>query len=537
MKNVVYLLLFLFVGGMSAFLVGCHDRHQKADLVFINGVEPDSLDPALITGQADGRIVSELFEGLLRFNRAGMAEPGVAALWEISPDKKIYLFHLRPSARWSDGRTVTAADFVTSWKRMLQPTTAAPYRDQFFIIEGAEEFASGKDHDFSHVGIEALDEQTLKVTLKNPTAYFLQLCALWPFFPVRSDLIERVGDNWIRPQNLINNGSYSLSAWNINDKITLKKNPFYWDALHVALNTIDVLPIDQANVAYNFYATGVADLIMSKGLVPPSLLDALKKKPDFHASPFLGTSFIRFNCTKPPFQDPRIRQAFALVIDRHRITEKITRGGELCAESFVPPGIPGYKPPGLLGYDPVRARHLLAEAGYPNGKNFPLTNFIYVDGAISEGMAVELQAMWRQELGVSILLARREAKTYLSSMNTLDFNMANSNWIGDYLDPNTFLEIFVTGSGNNRTGWSSPTYDQLLMAASLEPDATKRFSLLREAEELLIVKEAPIVPLFFNMEMQLYDSKKFKGIEGNLLDKHPLWELVPVQRTGKKRGD
>lgn len=523
MKNISLLLLFII--GMSLSLISCQHTHKRADLIFINGVEPDSLDPALITGQADARIVSELFEGLLRFNKAGMAEPGVAASWEISPDKKVYLFHLRPSARWSDGRSVTASDFVVSWKRMLQPTTAAPYRDQFFMIQGAEEFASGKNLEFSHVGIEAVDDQTLKVTLKNPTAYFLQLCALWPFFPVRCDLVERMGDSWIKPQNIISNGPYLLSAWNINDKIVLKKNPFYWGAQQVALNTIDVLPIDQANVAYNFYATGAADLIMSKSLLPPSLLEALIKKPDFHASPFLGTSFVRFNCTKPPFQDPRVRQAFALVIDRHRLTKKITRGGELCAESFVPPGIPGYQPAAPLGYDPLRARKLLAEAGYPNGKNFPLTNFIYVEGAISEGIAVELQAMWKQELGVSILLARREAKTYLSSMNTLDFNMANSNWIGDYLDPNTFLEIFVKGSSNNRTGWSSTAYDQLLMAAGLESDATKRFSLLRQAEELLIAQEAPIAPLYFNLEMQLYDPKKIGGVEGNLLDKHPLWEI------------
>lgn len=534
MKNISHLLLLLFVVAMSLFLSGCPTQYKKADLVFINGVEPDSLDPALITGQADGRIVSEIFEGLLRFNQAGIAEPGVASSWEISPDKKIYLFHLRSSACWSDGHPVTAADFVASWKRMLQPTTAAPYRDQFFIFQGAEEFASGKDRDFSHVGIEAIDQQTLRVILKNPTAYFLQLCALWPFFPVRCDLIDRVGDDWIKPQNVISNGAYSLASWNINDKIVLRKNPFYWNAKQVALETIDVLPIDQANVAYNFYATGAADLIMSKGLVPPSLLDTLKKKSDFHASPFLGTSFIRFNCTKPPFHDSRVRQAFALVIDRHRIIEKITRGGELYAESFVPPGIPGYQPAAPLGYDPERARCLLAEAGYPKGKNFPLTNFIYVDGAISEGIAVELQAMWKQELGISIFLARREAKTYLSSMNTLDFNMANSSWIGDYLDPNTFLEIFIKGSGNNRTGWSSSIYDQLLMEASVEPDATKRFALLREAEELLIAKETPIVPLYFNMEMQLYDPKKFGGIEGNLLDKHPLWEIRRICNEEKK---
>lgn len=506
-------------------VMGCYQKAEKPDLVFINGVEPESLDPALITGQIEGRLTSEIFEGLLRFNRAGLPEPGVASSWELSSDQKTYLFHLRPEASWTDGKPVTAHDFVNAWRRALEPNTAAPYRDQFFIVKGAEDFAVGKNKDFSQVGIEALDEHTLKVTLQYPTPYFLQLCALWPFFPVRTDLIERLGDDWIKPQNIISNGPYRLAAWKINDKILLQKNRLYWDADHVNLNQIEVLPISQASVAYNFYATGVADLITNKGLAPPMLLDSLKKKKDFHASLFFGTTFLRFNCTKPPFQDARVRQALALVIDRKRITEKITRAGELSAESFIPPGIPRYQPTEPLGYNLERARQLLAEAGYPNGKNFPLTHFIYPEGEISEGIAVELQAMWQKELGISILLTRSEPKTYLASMNSLDFEIASSNWIGDYLDPTSFLEIFMKDNGNNRTGWSSPHYDQMLLAAQLEIDEKKRFSLLREAEHSLVVQETPIVPLFFNIEIQLYDPKRFGGIEGNLLDKHPLWEI------------
>ena len=399
----------LFVA-LSSFFIGCHSQEKRADLVFINGVDPDTLDPALVTGQADGRIVSELFEGLLRFNRAGEPEPGVALSWEISPDHRTYLFHLRPKARWSDGKSVTAYDFVASWCRTLQAATAAPYSYQLFVIQGAEYFAKGKEKDFSKVGIEALDEQTLKVTLTNPTPYFLQLCALWTLFPVRVDLIDRWGDDWIKPEHIISNGPYLLSSWRLNNKITLKKNLLYWDVAHVALKTIEALPISQANVAYNFYATGAADLILDKELAPPSLLDPLKKKNDFHSSLFLGTFFIRFNCSKPPFQDPRVRQAFSLVIDRSRLTQKITRGGEVCAKTFVPPGIPGYEPPKGLSYNPERARHLLAEAGYPEGKGFPLTNYLYAGGELSEGIAVELQAMWQKELGVPILLARQEWK-------------------------------------------------------------------------------------------------------------------------------
>ena len=533
LQPIAYSLLGAILLVLSTVLAGCYKQDKKADLVFINGTDPDTLDPVLVTGQADGRIVCELFEGLLRFNRAGVPEPGMAASWEISPDQCTYLFHLRPEARWSDGKPVTAGDFVASWRRTLLPATAAPYNYQLFLIRGAEDFSAGKETDFSKVGVKALDDHTLQVKLTHPTPYFLQLCALWALFPVRVDLIDRVGDSWIKPEHIISNGPYTLAQWRLNDKIVLKKNPFYWDAVHVALKTVDALCINKANVAYNFYAAGQVDLILNKGLAPPYLLDELKKRDDFHTAPFLGTYFIRFNCSKPPFQDPRVRQAFAMVIDRHRITEKIMRAGEECAESFVPPGIPGYQPPKGLGTDPEKARRLLAEAGYPGGKGFPLTNYLYSEGEISEGMAVELQAMWKKELGISILLARQEFKVYLASMNSLDFGMAISNWIGDYVDPNTFLEIFTSNGGNNRTGWTSLAYDHYLEQASAEIKPAKRFQLLHEAEKLLVETEAPIAPLFFALGIQLYDPKKLGGIEGNLLDKHPLWQMYK-QGTGDR---
>ncbi len=510
---------YLFLFGSALVFEGCFHQTSQADLIFINSAEPESLDPQLVTGQPEGRLVSELFEGLLRFNRSGQIEPGAATSWELSPDQCTYTFHLRPEARWSDGKPVTAGDFVQSWQRILLPATAAPYSDQFFVIRGAEDFASEKIP-FSSVGIKALNKQTLQIILIHPTPYFLQLCALWSFFPVRSDLINRCGDNWIKANNMICNGPYVLSEWRINDKIVLKKNPFYWDRVHVALKSIEVLPISQATVAFNFYAAGQADLIM--GRPTSSLIDALKKREDFHVSPYLGITFLRLNCSRAPFQDPRVRQAFALVIDRRRLTKKITRAGEPLAESFVPPGIPGYESPEGLGYDPIMARKLLAEAGYPGGKNFPLINYLYSEGDMNEGIAVELQSMWQKELGISVLLERREWRTYLSSMNRLDYGIAISNWIGDYADPNSFLELFVTGGGNNRTGWSSQSYDHDLQEASLEVSSQKRSTLLREAETILVQKEVPMIPLFFNLGMQLYHPDELGGIEPNLMDKHPL---------------
>jgi oligopeptide transport system substrate-binding protein len=511
---------------ISLLLVSaCSPRQQRPDLVFINGAEPETLDPAVITGQPEERIVNALFEGLLRFDSHGRSVPGVASSWEISPDHLTYTFHLRPDARWSDGKPVTARDFVASWHRTLDPVTASAYNYQLFPVLGAEDFANGKTHDFSTVGVKALDDATLQVSLHQPTSYFLDLCAFPTLDPVRTDLIAKYGDDWVKPGRLVGNGAFLLEDWRLNDCILLKKNPRYWDASNVRLGRVQVLPISQANVAYNFYAAGQADLIMDKGLAPPSLLDVLKPRPDFHAAPFLGIYFIRFNCAKGPFTDSRVRKAFSMAIDRKRITTKITRAGELAALTFVPPGIPGYDAPQGLPEDPAAARSLLAEAGYPGGKGFPLTTYLYCEGELNEGVAVELQSMWKEQLGVTVQLARQEWKVYLNSLGSLDFGIARSSWVGDYPDPNTFLNLFLSASGNNRTGWSNATYDDLIEKAAAEGDLGRRFEMLRQAEALLVHDEAPIAPLFFYVGIQLYDASRLGGINANLLDEHPLREI------------
>jgi oligopeptide transport system substrate-binding protein len=514
-----------FLAMLCLLMGGCGSRHERADLVFINGAEPETLDPALITGQPEGRIVNALFEGLLRFDRQGRAGPGVASSWEVSADRLNYTFHLRPEARWSDGRRVTAGDFVESWRRTLEPSTASAYSYQLFSVRGAEDFAGGKTTDFNTVGVHASDQETLKVSLCRPTPYFLDLCAFPTLYPVRTDLIGKYGDDWVKPGKLVGNGAFLLESWRINDRVGLVRNPLYWDASSVSLRTVDVLPISKANVAYNFYAAGQADLIMDKGLAPPSLLDALRSRPDFHAAPFLGTYFLRFNCAKGPFTDIRVRRAFAMAVDRRKITDKITRAGETPSTSFVPPGIPGYRAAEGLPEDISSARRLMAEAGYPEGKGFPLTTYLYSEVELNEGVAVELQSMWKESLGVTVQLARQEWKVYLNSLGSLDFGIARSSWVGDYPDPTTFLDMFLTGGGNNRTGWGSPEYDHLLAKAADEGDASARFSTLHDAEALLVRDQVPVAPLFFYVGIQLYDPSRLTGIDGNLLDEHPLREI------------
>lgn len=501
-------------------ITACQKSNNNADLIVINGVDPESLDPAIVTGLPDGRVVSELFEGLLRFNAEGRSEPGMASSWEISPDQKTYLFHLRPEARWSDGQVVTAQDFVFSWCRTLSPETGSAYSYQLFIIKGAEDFCNGKEKDFSKVGVEALHDGTLKVTLAQPTPYFLDLCATAPFFPVRSDLVHRVGDHWTKPEHIISNGPYKLLMWSINDKIRIERNPLYWDVATVAFKKIDLISIDNPITAYNFYAARQADFIFAE--MPLSLLDELRKKSDFHSAVLLGTDFIRFNCTKAPFSDVRIRKAFALCIDQERIVKKISRESEIPAKSFVPPGTSDYEPAKGIGYEPEQARQLLSEAGYPEGKGFPLTTYLYNESELSEGIAVELQQAWKKELGVSVLLARQEWKVFLSSLKNLNYSIARSSWVGDYSDPNNFLDIFTSESGNNRTGWKSQKYDKLIEQASSELNAEKRLQIFQQAEKILIDEQVPITPLFFYTSMKLYDSSRLGGIKENILNRHPL---------------
>jgi oligopeptide transport system substrate-binding protein len=508
------------------FAAGCDPEDKRADLVILNGAEPESIDPAVITGQLEGRICYALFEGLLRFDRLGEPQPAVAENWDLSNGGKTYVFHLRTDARWSNGDSVTANDFAQSWKRVLLPETASEYAYLLYHVKNAQPFNEGKLKDFSQVGIHVIDPRTLEVTLEAPVPYFLYLCCFMTFLPVHLPTVEKYGDDWIKPGKLVSDGPFQLKEWRLNYRIRLEKNPLYWDARHVALNTIDALPIDNSITAYNFYASKVADVILDKGLTPSSLIPELKMRPDFHAAPFLGSYFIRFNVTRKPFDDVRVRQAFAMAIDRDRIVKKITQAGEPPAYSFTPPGTAGgYQPPKMFGRDLQRARQFLAEAGYPGGKGFPTVTYLYDNKKLNEDIAVEIQSMLSDGLGVHVELQKQEWKVYLNSLSRLDYDFARSSWVGDYNDPNTFIDCFLTGGGNNRTGWSSKEYDALVAAAALESDNTRRLQILHQAEDILLNQGTPICPLYYYVGIQIYDSRKVGGIEANLLDEHPFREM------------
>lgn len=522
------------------FPSGCIPHEPRADLVIVNGAEPESLDPAIIVGVAEMRITIGLFEGLTRLNPKTVApEPGLADHWDISPDGLIYTFHIRGNAVWSTGEPITADDVVYSWIRALRPETASDYAGQLYYLKNGADFNSGKIKDPNLVGVHALDAHTLRIELNHPTPFFLDLCAFQTLDVVPRQAIEKYGDRWLMVRPLPSSGAYELVDWRLNDRVRLKKNPRYWDAANTHLEVIDILPVGLPNTALSLYATGAADVIWDKDLIPTEQFDAIKNKPDSHTFSYLGTYFIRFNVTRKPFDDVRVRRAMVMAIDRNRLTRRVTKAGETPADHLTPDGTANYHPPHGLGYDPEQARKLLAEAGYPGGKNFPRFQYMFNGAAggaakIHEMVAVELQQMWRDNLGIEMDLQQVEQKVLYADQTHMEYDLSRSSWIGDYNDANTFLGMFKSTDGNNRTGWTNAAYDDLVSQANLQTDNRKREELFQKAEKILVNDDVPILTLYFYSGFNLFDPKKVAGIYPNILDDHPLDAIRRIDRGGRE---
>jgi oligopeptide transport system substrate-binding protein len=485
----------------------------RADFTFINGAEPQTLDPAIATGVPEGRIIRALFEGLTTRHPETLAPlPGMAESWDVSDDNLVYTFRIREDARWSNDEPFTAHDFVYSWRRALTPETAAQYSYQLWYIRNAEKFNAGEIFDFSDVGVRALDDHTLEVTLENPTPYFVSLTSFYTLFPVHRESVERWGDEWIKPEHIVTNGPFLLKRWRLRHEIYLVKNPRYWDAENVAFRSVRVLPSENANTAFNLYEKGTADW---HGSMPAHLTDLLLERPDVHVAPYLGTYFVRVNVTRPPLDDPRVRLALFMSVRREDIVRYITRGGEVPAYTFTPP-MHGYEPPEAPGYDPEEARRLLAEAGYPGGRGLRKLVYLYNTLEGHRDIAEVLQQQWKESLGVDIELLNQEWKVYLNSQRNLEYDLSRSGWIGDYVDPNTFLDMFVTGGGNNATGWSNEEYDTLIARAARTDDHAERMRAFRRAEHILVADGPPVIPLYYYVVRWMYPPY-VRGATPNLL--------------------
>lgn len=493
----------------AAFLSGCSGERQTAVQTGIaqqilhlgNGDEPSDIDPHVTTGMPEAHLQYALFEGLVTKNGKTLEpEPAVAESWTVSEDGKVYTFNIRQNARWSNGDEITAEDFVWSWQRALLPALGNQYAYSLNVIRNAEQFNRGEITDFSEVGVKALDKYRLQVELNHPVPYFLELLDHHSMYPVHRATIEKFGaadqrgTRWTRPENFIGNGGFVIKEWHTNKVFSVKKNPLYWDAENIHLNEIHFYPIQQSTTEERMYRAG--QLHISK-TVPSAKLEQYRKDndPALRSFPFMATYYYLLNTTKPPLNDVRVRQALAYAIDREQITSKVTKGGQVPAYHFTPPFENGYRARSDITYDIEKAKQLLAEAGYPNGEGFPTITISYNTMEDHQKIAVVIQQMWKRALNINVNLRNQDWKVYLSTLRTMDYDIGRSGWVADYYDPNTFLDLFVTDGGNNKTGWSNSRYDELIALAANTVDEQQRLEYFQEAEALL-VDEVPIIPLY-----------------------------------------
>ena len=524
--------LSIFSVLLFTLLAGC-GHHENAvqrgnrEQILHRGVSPDiaELDPQLSTVANDYAALHALFEGLVTEDPVDLHPvPGVAERWEISPDGLRYTFYLRASAKWSNGEPVTAGDFVASYKRILTPSLGAEYPYLLYVIEQAEAFHKGKLTDFAQVGVTALDDHTLQIELEHPSPTFLSLLTLAPFMPVplatiaKNGAIADRGNSWTKPGNLVGNGPFTLKEWHLNQRMILVKSPTYWDAATVRLKEIHLHATESRDAEERAFRSGQLHLTEA---LPPSKVDAWRNDPRhlLRIDAYLGTEFYRINVNRPFLNDRRVRRALALAVDRDAIVNKILRGGQSPAHAFTPPATAGYTADAQIPTDFETARALLVEAGYPGGKGAPTVDLLFNTSESHRAVAEAIQEMWRRELGLDVRLTNQENTSLRAARRGGQFEVLRSVWIGDYVDPLSFLGVWTADSGNNYTGWKNPLFDQLLFEAARTVDATARNALYQKAEAILL-DEAPLIPIYhYNHVFLLQPS--VKGWSPNLLDHHP----------------
>jgi oligopeptide transport system substrate-binding protein len=457
--------------------------------------EPASLDPATTILPDEFGTLRTLLEGLLvpGFD-GGAPRPGAAERFTVSADGLTYTFHLRPAALWSDGTPVTAEHFLAAYRRVLTPATAAPKANVFFSVKNARAFATGALSDFAAVGFRAPDAHTLVITLEQPNPRFPYYVASGPWLPVRTDLVAQHGRTWTRPEHYVGNGAFTLAEWRADQRIVVRKNPRWHDAARVRLDEIRFIRFDSGDSEDRAYRAGQIDVTMS---VPFTKIAAhtAERPAELHRANLIDPRFLAFNTQRPPLDDYRVRLALALAIDRNKLVERVLQGGQLATGRLVPPSLRAATDtaprPSTHRYDPAAARALLAAAGV-TPESFPRLELSYWSGPA----ALEaIQAMWKTELGLNVLLARREARVHLTSLATGAYDISFINAIPDVADAANILADFTADSPENYPHWSSPAFD-----AALARGDTR-------AAETELLTAAPLTPLYFNNKIFLVSPR------------------------------
>ena len=538
-KTLLLVLIVVFVASFFGGLpvVPSAKAVVAQEVTYNLGGEVATLDPGSTVALADFNIEEQVFDGLTRIDNKNTPQPAIAKSWTISKDQKTYMFTLR-DASWTNGTPVTAYDFEYAWKRALSPELASAYAWQVYYVYGGEAFnksvkvgdkyyvqavdakgnpltkkEGGKDvrvpnwakeiDPSKNVGVRALDAKTLKVYLQSPTAYFLALTAFVTYMPVCKAVVSE-NDKWAADvETYVTNGPFKLTEWSHNEKMIFVKNPTYWDKDKVKLSKITYYMVENETTALSMYQSGQLD---ASSTVPISEVSKLVVSGDAQILPSLATMFYRINVTKKPFSDVRVRKALTLAINRKGITQSITRGGEVPALAIVPYGMPDVLPGSdfrkasqesfYKDNDIATAKTLLAQAGYPNGKGFPAFSLLFNTSNLTKTICEAIQGMWKKNLGITATLRNEEFGVFVDDLIQMNFNFALVRWTGDYMDPSTFLDMFVTGGGSSHTGWSNKSYDALIAKAKATVDPKARMKTLHAAEKILMTN-LPVLPIYY----------------------------------------
>jgi oligopeptide transport system substrate-binding protein len=514
-KKLIALVLAILILVPMLFGGFTQPTSAKASISVVVGSEPATIDPNLSETVDGGIYILHAFEGLTRVSMDKKTIPGVAYKWEVSKDLLTYTFHLR-SSKWSDGKAVKASDFVYSWKRALDPKTASTYAFQLYYIKGAEAYNTGKGAE-KDVAIVAVDDKTLKVTLKSPCSYFLDLVRTPTFMPLRKDIIAKYGATWTQnPKTYIGNGTYVMSKWTHNSELVYTKSNTYWDKGTVLLKELRFKLTDDDTACLNAFETGALDLV--DGLIPQAEIGNLLAKKIAKTYTQVGTYYLYINNAVKPFNDVRVRKALSLAIDRNYIVKKVTKAGEKPAVGIVPYDVPGLKktfreeaPVYIKPTAQIKeAQKLLADAGFPGGKGFPEDVEIFYNTQSGHKAIMEaVMEQWKQNLGITIKSPNMEWKVLTERVNSKDYTLTRMGWIGDYNDPMTFVDMFTTGNGQNKINFSNAQYDKLVRTAQNSGDQKVRMDAMRKAEGIFL-NDAAVIPLYYYV-FKFLESPKLKG--------------------------
>ena len=489
---------------------------SRKDTLNINiGTEPPTLDWSLATDVTSFTIIDNIMDGLTAFDEKYEPIPALAQSWGISEDGKTYTFKIRGKVSWTDGVPLKAGDFIYSWKRILKPETAGSYAYFLFDIQNARKFNSGEIKDFSKVGVKAPDDRTLIVTLERPRAYFLNLVTFMSTFPMRKDIAEKYGTKWTEAPNIVTLGPYKLKEWKHHEEVLIEEYENYWGEKPKSAKKVKMIMNENPVSTLALYESGELDFLDSKG-IPLLEVPRLVKLPDFKQSVVFRNNYIGFNTKKAPFDNPLVRKAFASSIDRKSLAG-LLQGAGVPITSWIPIDMLAYNPRIGLPFDAQKARKFLEMAGYPNGKDFPQTTFLYPDTGNNRIVAEAFQGMWKEHLGIEVKLVNQEWTVYLSTLRTDPPPVFRAGWQADFPDPHNFMNLFECGSGNNRTGWCSPEYDRLVEKAAGILDRKQRTGLYNSAQRILAETGVPIVP-YLNSVQQNMIKPYVKGLEPDRLN-------------------